>query len=54
MTGGEFSTKIGCTNADALAGAITGGEFTGDAAANTDKKLFAEDMLPLPDTTDGE
>lgn len=41
VTGGEFSTKIGCSNAEKLAGCIKDGEFTESAKANTNSKLFA-------------
>ena len=40
VTGGTFQTKIGCSNAEQLAGAITGGVFTESAMDNTNAALF--------------
>ena len=42
VTGGNFATKIGCSNADKLAGCITGGTFTEAAQNGTNPALFAE------------
>ncbi len=42
VTGGTFNTKIGCVDAAALAGAITGGTFTETAKNNTEAVLLAE------------
>ena len=41
-TGGTFLTKIGCSNADQLAGAVTGGVFTEAAVEETAVKLINE------------
>ena len=41
VTGGYFNTKIGCYDANALAGAITGGTFTESAKTNTKAELLA-------------
>ena len=41
VSGGNFATKIGCSDATKLAGCITGGVFTGDAKNNTADILFA-------------
>lgn len=40
ITGGYFATKVGANNVDALAGCITGGEFSESAKANTNPTLF--------------
>ena len=39
VTGGTFNTKIGCSNADALAGSIKGGDFNTEGTADI---LFAK------------
>ena len=41
ITGGYFATKVGANDVQALAGAITGGDFSDNAKANTDPVLFA-------------
>ena len=41
ITGGSFATKVGCDNAEALKGCITGGEFTDAAKQGTNEILFA-------------
>ena len=41
VTGGYFYTKIGCYDANALAGAITGGTFTEPAKTSTNAALLA-------------
>ena len=41
VTGGEFTTKIGVSKPDDLAGTITGGTFTEEAKENTAIELFA-------------
>ena len=41
ISGGNFATKIGCTDADALAGCITGGTYTYAAVSKTDPALLA-------------
>ncbi len=40
ITGGTFQTKIGCSNADQLAGAVSGGVFTVSAKENTNATLI--------------
>lgn len=42
VTGGTFNTKIGCSDAASLAGAITGGSFTAAAKDNTNSALIAD------------
>ncbi len=47
VTGGSFETKIGCSDASALAGTITGGTFT-EAAINAmgvSSALFANELI---------
>ena len=51
VTGGTFETKIGANNADALAGAITGGSFTEAAKNGTNAALIGEDVK-FGDTVD--
>ena len=41
VTGGTFETKIGCSDASKLAGAITGGSFSATAKENTAAALIA-------------
>lgn len=41
ITGGNFSTKVGCDDAAALAGAISGGNFSDSAKNNTNAALVA-------------
>ena len=41
VTGGTFETKIGCSDASKLAGAITGGTFSATAKENTAAALIA-------------
>lgn len=42
VTDGTFNTKIGCSDAASLAGAITGGSFTAAAKENTNSALIAD------------
>lgn len=42
VTGGTFNTKIGCSDAASLAGAISGGSFTAAAKENTNSALIAD------------
>jgi len=42
ISGGTFTTKIGCSNPDALAGSITGGTFSQSAMDYTNSVLLAE------------
>ena len=44
ISGGTFTTKIGATDATALAGTITGGTFTAAAKNNTNEALLADGM----------
>ena len=44
VSGGKFETKIGCANASALAGAITGGTFTEAAVNGTNPDLLGEGL----------
>lgn len=44
VTGGTFATKIGCSDAAKLSGAITGGTFTENAVKGTNKALLAENF----------
>ena len=45
VTGGTFTTKIGCSDATKLAGAITGGLFTETAKNGTNSALIAEHYI---------
>jgi hypothetical protein len=45
VNGGEFATKIGCSNADALKGAIRAGSFAEDAIAKTNATLFHKSFV---------
>lgn len=45
VNGGEFATKIGCANPDALKGCIRGGSFTETAIANTNAALFHKNFV---------
>ena len=46
VTGGTFTTKIGCNDADKLTGdLITGGSFSEAAINNTNSSLFADDIV---------
>lgn len=42
VTGGIFTTKIGCYDATALAGAVKGGSFSASAKENTNSALIAD------------
>lgn len=44
VSDGNFATKIGCSNAAALAGSITGGTFTEAAVNNTDSALLGNGL----------
>ena len=52
VTDGYFATKIGCSDADDLPGAITGGTFTAAAKENTNAALIAEGF-EFVENTDG-
>ncbi len=45
VTGGTFETKIGCSDASKLAGAITGGTFTESAKESTNEVLVAKGYI---------
>ena len=45
VTGGTFETKIGANDVEALAGSITGGNFTEAAKSKTNEALIAEGMV---------
>lgn len=44
VSDGDFATKIGCSNAAALAGSITGGTFTEAAVNNTNSALLGNGL----------
>lgn len=53
VTGGTFTTKIGCSDAAKLEGdLITGGNFSETAKENTNSSLFADDIV-FDDPVDG-
>ena len=53
VTGGTFTTKIGCSDAEKLEGdLITGGNFSEAAISNTSLSLFADDIV-FDDPVDG-
>ena len=52
ISGGNFQTKIGCSNAAKLTGVVTGGVFTASAKDKTNAALFHEDYT-FVENTDG-